>query len=63
MACVIRDGHEAVGVDVSADMVAALAADRSRIVEAGLDAFPASAAESASAPLEADVELNLGFVE
>ncbi len=36
-ACLARDGHHVIGVDVNADKVAGLAAGRSPIVEEGLD--------------------------
>lgn len=36
-ACLARDGHQVVGVDVNADKVAGVAAGRSPIVEEGLD--------------------------
>ena len=36
-ACLARDGHEVVGVDVNPDKVAAIAAGRSPIVEPGLE--------------------------
>jgi GDP-mannose 6-dehydrogenase len=42
-ACLARDGHHVVGVDVNAEKVAAVAAGRSPIVEEGVDGLLASA--------------------
>ena len=42
-ACLARDGHHVIGVDVNAEKVAGVAAGRSPIVEEGLDGLLARA--------------------
>ena len=48
MACLARDGHQVVGVDVNADKVAALAAGSSPIAEPGISDLLARAAQQGS---------------
>jgi len=48
MACLARDGHQVIGVDVNADKVAALAAGSSPIAEPGLSDLLARAAQQGS---------------
>lgn len=56
MACLARDGHHVIGVDVNPDKVAALAAGRSTIVEPGLDALLAGNAECDGMRATTDVQ-------
>ena len=62
-ACLARDGHHVIGVDVNADKVAGVAAGRSPIVEEGLDGLLARAVADGRIDATTDARAAIGATD